>query len=323
MNDCLVTKLKASVNNENLLPLNGIVINVVSAVETTGRSIRMYGTVGDKRPARVLSGTTYFTDSAGTANYGTEYEYTINNNGFVDIYVSNGAGSFVVFGKYETRQFLSYTTDIFTVKGESLSYLGAKASSENLNIDGINIVGDVSALKNEKPYLSLVCIDGSYGDVTGIKLKLNTNKPGQFLSSDLYGQLTILPESAGAINLNGSKVTILPSEFAASNCINLYAQNNTALSGTISQFANATANAYDFRGTATIGTAEALFEAILAKQTAAGTYKQVTLNTSLNSTFHGSVNGNAIVATFAANSITVKINNVTKGTYNGSTWSYS
>jgi len=94
-NDCLVTKLKENVSNENLQFLGKMVIDIPIQI-TDSRALQLYF---NKNTTITLQGDGHFTNSAGTENLGKSLEYTTPGQ-LLRVYVSQGTHDKVLIDKY-------------------------------------------------------------------------------------------------------------------------------------------------------------------------------------------------------------------------------
>lgn len=90
MENCLVTKLKADTNNNNLPFLDWYKVYFKSVESPTDKSQGIRGVTSSPKRIKVL-GNLYFTDSTLIQNLGTEI-----NNGISNFYVSNGEGVLLI-----------------------------------------------------------------------------------------------------------------------------------------------------------------------------------------------------------------------------------
>lgn len=100
--ECLITKLKSSINDDSLLKINELGITSTKAPEWDRYTQKF--TISYKNPTDIyIVGDGYFTDSNGTQNYGK----TINGAG--DIYISNGNFQVRFPNKSELTTFYMYS----------------------------------------------------------------------------------------------------------------------------------------------------------------------------------------------------------------------
>ena len=159
MGNCLVTKLKGSVDNPNLSYIGYIKIHCYP-VENPDQETRLVAVIaGRTEPeptvAKIVNneGNCYFTSPDGTANYGTEIQYKQSDawDNDADFYVSNGRCDVIVGSKYtfSIMYFLNQPSKV--VDMSSLCYISVNNENGSLLYFELPEIGDFAeALKTSK-----------------------------------------------------------------------------------------------------------------------------------------------------------------------------
>lgn len=163
MGNCLVTKLKSVVDNNNLLHLGEMRIGFPKYTNTSGkaRSITI-------KPSSAITlsivGSGYFTDATLSQNKGTtaSLEALVDNQ----LYISNDVVEVSVPDKYNLLHvFISCNSlfDLYTLKYSK--------SLESLDLYSDSSVGDIASLNKITSLINLTIIGskGIYGDISSLK----------------------------------------------------------------------------------------------------------------------------------------------------------
>lgn len=217
--DCLVTKLKGTVDDSSLLKLNELRIVKKKASTWNGLSQGFSITLDEDAEISII-GDGYFTDYQGTANTGTVKN--IQKDIRTDVFVSNNADVEISIPNKFALTFLNlrypssapgYGTDTETnktksIKGgiESLMYC-TKLTGLSLDLTGAS--GDISALKN-LIHLTNLTIDGNdvYGSIDALS-ELSDLTYLIISNVPVMGDIKNLQKNTGltVLNLYNSKVS--------------------------------------------------------------------------------------------------------------------
>lgn len=248
--DCLVTKLKGSVNDSTLMKLNEM--RIVKKKASSWNGLSQGFTIALDEDAEVsLIGDGYFTDYMGTENYGKVKSITKNTR--TDIFVSNNADVEVSIPNKYALTFLNlrypsnapgYGTDVDTnrtksIKGgiETLKYC-TKLTALSIDLTGAS--GDISALVNLHNLTNL-SIDGNdiYGDIIALSgFSLLTYLI--IANVSVTGDVRAIMNNKGLVNLNLNHSKISGEISNLSGLTNLVSLNleSTDISGDVSATQN-------------------------------------------------------------------------------------
>lgn len=204
-NECLVTKLKKVVNNDNLERIGEL------RIRNTSSSPQMItlGYGGTQKTLTVVNG--YFTDATGTQNLGTISvieagdQYKTKN-----VYISANA-ILCVPDKYELRYFLlsdNVDEKYWDFNEESFSFCTA---IKYINLSGLQKQLKISALKNMTSIISFTLkASNIYGDIAN--LKNFTDISGTVIiayNRFIQGDISTLSKwtKVNSLTLAGTKVT--------------------------------------------------------------------------------------------------------------------
>lgn len=184
MGKCLVTKLNAVVDNDNILHIGEVRIKI--AVDKTPSNQFISLSVNKETNLEII-GDSYFTDSSFSNNLGKSK--TINSSdGVVKVYFNNATAEIAIRDKYSILD-LSFGNKSKSVDLSSFSYA---MSLKTINSQYSGVYGDISNLKKLK--LSQIYLSGDkiYGDIASLKdmttlTRLNINDV-----QDVYGDLSSL-----------------------------------------------------------------------------------------------------------------------------------
>ena len=168
MGNCLVTKLKGVVNNDNLEPLGGMYIWFDHVDNPTAQTQKMRIIMREVTTLVAVEG--YFTDSTLSENLGTTKE--VDSNTSVDIYVSNGA-KILIPNKYSINV-------IDVSEGE----YPTDNKNKRFDIENLAYCTD--------PYcIGYVSRTSVFGDISKVKwLGSQTPKYQYFNQTDIYGDIS-------------------------------------------------------------------------------------------------------------------------------------
>lgn len=210
MNKCLVTKLKGSSNNTELLKIGEMRIKLAKSPSTTSGKCF---TLKFKETVTInILGEGYFTDSAYSENKGNTL--VCNKNIPVKVYVSNHDMEISIPNKYALTSFFSNDNNEANSNGVISAYLDLDSLKyskgvEYIVADGIHTTGNIDSLKELS---SLVYLNLGNSEATGninalknlVKLSYlslnNTNLEGNI---DAFKGLT----SIGVLSLNNTKLS--------------------------------------------------------------------------------------------------------------------
>lgn len=219
--NCLVTKLKGSVENESLPVLNAIKIELKSSQQVIYISLNTITTVK-------LIGNAVFTSSDGSQNYGKEYTDT-------SCYIKNiNDGDFLfIYGKYDLSNIYTEDNKVFIKDNYplDLDYCGEITRLQIGNRNLVNIdLNKFSKYNTKVTYIRNFYNNNIYGDLETIAENMLANGRDGSVANDI---LCIGTDSTN-LKLNGVKTandynTI---NFISSSSIIIYAGENKT-SGTV------------------------------------------------------------------------------------------
>ena len=286
MGNCLVTKLKGSVNNDNLLKVGEFVVKFfhsASVSDSWNRYINV-GNLDQVNPTTIrIIGNGYFTDSTFTQNLGK----TISAVGDITAYVSDEQEDVTVAIGY------NYRLGAITLGYNGYMDIDQLQFNQFTRCSAIRFLqGDETKPKN---YGNIKSFENFWIDCT------ENNGRLQIHCSAIAGSIEDINlnhvywlELVGASNITGNIENIV----VAPNITKL-SISNTKISGSIETFL------------------EHLLAAGKADTMQISSYDN---NTTWNSVVGGHLG--SIDVSFGTNSITVSVNGTTIGEYNGSNWSY-
>jgi hypothetical protein len=162
--DCLVTKLKGTVNDDSLLPLGGMFFKAVSNPSETPARRQLILISSKSQVVTVVGGDNNFTkDSSMSSNFINSMNLTANESN--NVYCKDGNYNILVPDKYSLVQIGSWTNPLITIgfNLESIKFSnGLKAISASAV--GGNVEGDLSNLAGlNLRYISIG--KNVYGDI--------------------------------------------------------------------------------------------------------------------------------------------------------------
>ena len=211
MKNCLVTKLKDIVVNDNLLKLNEFRLSFYKRVYTGNENSKLTNKIKfnmlltDSIEVHIISGDAYFTETDTDVNKGKSVKlskgsalFVVKANSEFELSFRNktniiGFGNDTLYDSFmtpiPTNYFPSYTTDVNLA---DLKYLNTDL--RHLRFDNINVVGDVSNL-NAYTSLKYVILNSIYPEYTledkFTNLKSKLYGDGQFLFNSNIERLSI------------------------------------------------------------------------------------------------------------------------------------
>ena len=189
MGKCLVTKLNAVVDNDNILRLGEARIKIAVDKTPSNQCINM--SVSRDTDLEII-GDSYFTDSNLSANLGKSKKLK-PSDGIVKVYFNNAAAEIGIRNKYNIRDIM--------FSGRSVMDLASFAYTKSLNTinsEYSGMYGDISALKNTS--ISQIYLSGNkiYGDIASLKNTTSLARLNMNDDPDIYGDLSSL---SGLTNL--------------------------------------------------------------------------------------------------------------------------
>lgn len=226
--DCLVTKLKGSVNDADLLKLGELRLDFRN--DSGWAQVQKGFSIKTKKECTItIIGTGYFTDSSYSNNYGKSI--IINANTYTDVYVNGNTDGFIsISDKYELLEINLNKGDNKTNKVNfygGLSALEYCNKLERLYLSYLNYVeGDIKYLSG-KPLISVEinspliygdigCFKGNtslfdciftnynaniYGNIEDLS-ECSTLNRLQVHNGNIIGNIAFLPDSLKSLDLN-------------------------------------------------------------------------------------------------------------------------
>ena len=221
MGNCLVTKLKGSVANNDILKLGEIRIKLKKVESQTAES-QVISISGDNSTATII-GDGYFTDKTLTENKGK----TISVSG--DMFIKNNSDVEVsIISKYNIKNILPY------YKGQQTSHV---TDNKIINIDDLNYTKKLEALyMNGKE---------TKGDLSSLKSLYNLKSIG-LTNTSVTGDISYLSELSLLTELNLSNTLVSGNLSSISNLTNLkqlyiyQLPSSTQITGDLSSLKNLT-----------------------------------------------------------------------------------
>lgn len=301
MANCLVTKLKGVVNDDNLTILGGFTCNIL---ETEGSVTLRHFELKSGSPITVeLTNGLYFTNSNGD-NLGNKIEdYT----GVIERLVSHGTGKLIVKNKYGINRFNFNSEDLkfIEIPTSAFSHLGYNENSVNTLYIKNKLVGSLSRINNvviNNFNTSLASINGDFGEnviITG----------------------ALIMTSCTSVNISSSKVSSWEL-----NELNI---DYTLSVGLLTEFLNPAIRNFSIVGCANIsGSVESYAEYLWSHNIRETPSSGIILRCGGAITLHDNPIKNVQVTyylVFTNSGVEVHLNNAsgtTVATYNGSSWSY-
>lgn len=196
MNDCLVTKLKGTVDNPNLPKLGILAVDVFSIANFTEQNSTITIYAGDKDiHVKVVSGGGYMGNSWATLSSDQLTEVIVPANGHKGIPVSDFNGRIEIDNKYYIEQLILGVNTSEVKSRFSIGDLANINYPNELTTLYVNISGAEGDIQNLKDYpnIDFWAVGNKLvtGDVTGLE---NTNI--NLIGTKCYGDFTSLLEHA-------------------------------------------------------------------------------------------------------------------------------
>lgn len=310
MENCLVTKCKASVSNDNLEYLGAIVINVpaMEIVDYNQRKIAVRPVAGKTLHAKVVGGT--FVDNQG-ASIGTERDITIGDA----LIVSNTDCKVIINNKYDI-QFLNNPSGTKTVK--DVSFFGHNASVITFLFP---VDGDVSDMQGTFDILSCV---GAIGSLAKCTMNMTTSGKTCRIGSDVSALPNFANGCRGEFDASDNKKGILNMSTFTNTNFDVVRLRNSVCNGDVIDIINSNLTIFDaINATGLSGSVEACMEKLWGLGVRNRTNMQFSKCNDM--TLHGNKGNQDLKVTIANDGITVKtyFSGDTLATYDGTNWTYA
>lgn len=190
MGKCLVTKLNAVVDNDNILRLGEARIKI--AVDKTPSNQYLSISVSRDTDLEII-GDSYFTDSSLSVNLGKSKKVK-PSDGMLKVYFNNAVAEIGIRNKYNIRDI----TFVGKSKSMDLASFAYTKSLNTVNSEYTGMYGDISVLKNLS--ISQIYLSGNkiYGDIASLKNTTSLTRININDAKDVYGDLSNL---SGLTNL--------------------------------------------------------------------------------------------------------------------------
>lgn len=219
-NNCLVTKLKAVVNNPDLLKIGEFRIHVSSIANPTTNTQGIQIGLSDTVEAYIINGEGHFTDSTLTQDLGQHITMQLGTNNY---YVSNGDFDISIMNREKINRFMFM--EAFSTNHRHMSF----------DVGLMNIMSNLTFVN--------VSNSGVYGRIEeGLKNKTALERFYASSCSSLAGDLSAFSNNdyIKHLYLNGTNVTgTLESIGACTALINIDFTENSGISGNIGALGNA------------------------------------------------------------------------------------
>lgn len=253
MGKCLVTKLNAVVDNDNILHLGEARIKI--AVDKTPSNQYINISVSSDTDLEII-GDSYFTDSSLSVNLGKSKKVK-SSDGEVRVYFNNAVAEIGIRNKYNIRDIrfigskstdlasFAYTKYLYSINAEYTGIYGDISSLKNTSIgqiylSGCKIYGDIASLKNTTSLyrISINDVPDVYGDLSSLSGLTNLvwlyfNHSGLTGSIDSLRTLTKLT----SVNLENTNAQFTGNIESLSGMSELsdFTCNNAALTGDLAK----------------------------------------------------------------------------------------
>lgn len=315
MENCLITKLKGIVSNNNL-PMMGM-LRIQTGSSSSYTVANNYFDVSLRSAADITIKDGYFVDSSGTI-IGEGHTLSIPDSSTpTRVYVSNTDSVVFIPKKYLYYIETGANANMLINVSDS-GFIGEGLPIRIQRLSG-KFIGDASRLRNSQ-FEQIICSDSSrcLGDVTGINvsglLTLSEN-------NNIKGNLGVL---ANRTTISNTNIAVDLSTVSIGNIIELTANNCKKMVGNISAITVASLKGMYVANSGVSGTIESCVEKLWASPISkrSGTVDFNVSNT--NATFNSRIPSLRYRATFSTSGVTlVDSDGVTGGSYDGSTWTYT
>ena len=209
MGNCLVTKLKGSTSNNELLRIGEMRMRIAK-VENPTDANRGFGISVNKPVVLEIVGDGYFTDKTLTVNKGKTITLNADVNG---VWVSNDNVEIAILDKYSITALSSFYPQTSAAYGSrlylNLSDLKYSTALTSLNLAGTQVTGDIANLKGLTALTSLNLyspqVTGDIANLKGLTALASLNLAGPQVTGDIANLkgLTALT----SLNLRNTQVT--------------------------------------------------------------------------------------------------------------------
>ena len=250
MNNCLVTTLKAAVNDNSLLRIGEMRIKI-SYIESPNEYSQSITLGFSKSVDLEIIGEGYFTDATLSANNGKKMTCNAGNN---VIYFSNGNYEIAVLDKYSLTYLMASKQDgnFYPNKVIDLKYLKYSSKLTWMVVGPGNVSGDISALSGLTSLTALSTPDNNLsGDISALSgltsltyLRISGNNLSGDISA-LSGLTSLTSLSVTNNNLSGDISAL--SGLTSLTALNV--ANNPNISGDVSSLSTLTKVVSPYFGT--------------------------------------------------------------------------
>ena len=240
MGNCLVTKLKGSISNNELLRIGEMRIRIAKVGNPTDAT-QGFGIEVNKSVVLEIVGDGYFTDKTLNVNKGKNITLNVGING---VWVSNEDVEIAILDKYSitkiSRNFPNQTSAAYgSNKYLNLSDLKYSNALTSLDLSGSQVTGDIANLKGLTA-LTTLNLSGSQvtGDIANLK-GLTALTSLNLRSTQVTGDITNLKGLTALISLDlrfvpvtGDIAAIMPLSKLNNAILNNVTGNISAINGT-------------------------------------------------------------------------------------------
>ena len=189
MGNCLVTKLKGSTSNNELLRIGEMRMRIAKVENPTGAN-RGFGISVNKPVVLEIVGDGYFTDKTLTVNKGKTITLNADVNG---VWVSNDNVEIAILDKYSITALSSFYPQTSAAYGSrlylNLSDLKYSTALTSLNLAGTQVTGDIANLKGLTALTSLNLyspqVTGDIANLKGLTALASLNLAGPQVTGDI------------------------------------------------------------------------------------------------------------------------------------------
>lgn len=204
MGNCLITKLKGSIDNE-LIPKVG---ELHVGFEKTEQDVTVMHFGSRKESTMRIVGDSYFTDKNGKTNLGKIK--VLNPNIEQDVYMNNSTFDLFIDNKYSIYNFTNYKIDTYPSFKDKISLDINALKYSNLHrfiLQNSYIEGDISALGNSTNLITLYayCCPNIYGNTSSLSKLRNLSRVNFNLSPNIDSNLEDFINNVNLVELVGIK----------------------------------------------------------------------------------------------------------------------
>lgn len=326
MGNCLLTKLKSSVNNDSLSFLGAIVLRASADTSFDGTKRSIIIGVSPEVTLEIISTQGYFTDSAGTANLGRSITYHAGDVA-TPYYVSNHSVAVKIYSKYDLARLVLGTS--LEADLSEFDYVSCN-SSDGINLSIFKAVnyGNVENL-NHTLLNSINLYDNPtiMGDVSQITFTQGTSGSSiNMYNIGCTGDMVFPANRGGFLDISSSQIgidfdTLANTKFVNINCANCPNVRGAA-GNIINKVDKAAVTKITLGGTSCSGAIETMIEGLYGTTRTASSL-QIQLASSM--TLHGGPFSPVVKVEFDGSTVKL-INSNTQAqvaSYNGSSWTYA